>query len=54
MYCESCGVVLAKTEESQNDEKCSQFSMLKKAYFELGHQHMDCPSGGGSYSCFFT
>ena len=39
MNCESCGVVLAKSEESQNDEKCSQFSMLKKAYFELGHQH---------------
>ena len=42
MNCESCGVVLAKTTESQNNVKCSQFSMLKKAYFELGHQHMDC------------
>ena len=25
----------------------SPFSMLRKAYFELGHQHIDCPTDGG-------
>ena len=46
MNCESCGVVLAKSEEYQNMEY-SPFSMLRKAYFELGHQHIDCPTDGG-------
>ena len=48
MNCESCGVILAKSEgeESQNIEQYSPFSMLKKAYFELGHQHMDCHPNG--------
>ena len=43
MKCESCGVVLAKAEKSQNVES-SPFSMLRKTYLELGHQQMNCPS----------
>ena len=43
MKCESCGVILAKAEKSQNVES-SPFSMLRKTYLELGHQHMKCPS----------
>ena len=46
MNCESCGVILAKAEKSQNVES-SPFSMLRKTYLELGHQHMNCPSNHG-------